>query len=126
MNQRARQRARAVVKALIPEDYERLQSIKINDLGFGYDPFGLEIESAMMAYGVAKFIYTHWFRVESHGVENVPLEGPVLVTPNHSGVLPFDGAMIMVDVTKKMETPRIMRAVVDNFAGFLPFLNTLF
>jgi len=126
MNQRARQRARAVVKALIPEDYDRLQSIKINDLGFGYDPFGLEIESAMMAYAVAKFIYTHWFRVESHGVENVPLKGPVLVTPNHSGVLPFDGAMIMVDVTKKMETPRIMRAVVDNFAGFLPFVNTLF
>jgi len=126
MNQKARQRARAIVKTLVPEDYERLQSIKINDLGFGYDPFGLEIESAMLAFAVAKFIYKHWFRVESHGVENVPLEGPVLITPNHSGVLPIDGAMIGVDLVKKMEIPRVMRAVVDNFAGFLPFVNTLF
>jgi 1-acyl-sn-glycerol-3-phosphate acyltransferase len=111
---------------LVPEDYERLQRVKINDLGFGYDPFGLEIESAMIAYAVAKFVYKNWFRVESHGVENVPQKGPVLITPNHSGVLPFDGAMLAVDLTKNMETPRVMRAVVDNFAGFLPFVNTLF
>ena len=126
MNQRARQRARAIVKRLAPEDYERLQSIKINDLGFGYDPFGLEIESAMLAFAVAKFIYKHYFRVESHGAENVPLEGPTLITPNHSGVLPIDGAMIGVDLAMRMDTPRMMRGVVDNFAGFLPFLNTLF
>lgn len=126
MNQRARQRTRAIVKMLVPEDYERLKSVKINDLGFGYDPFGLEIESAMLAYAVAKFVYQYWFRVESHGVENVPAKGPVLITPNHSGVLPFDGAMLAVDLTKNMDTPRVMRAVVDNFAGFLPFVNTLF
>ncbi len=126
MNQRARQRARAIVKMLAPDDYERLQSIKINDLGFGYDPFGLEIESAMLAFAVARYIYQYWFRVESHGVENVPLKGPVLITPNHSGVLPIDGAMIGVDLAKKLDTPRVMRAVVDNFAGFLPFFNTLF
>jgi len=126
MNQRARQRARAIVRMLAPEDYERLQSIKIHDLGFGYDPFGLEIESAMLAFAVARFVYKNWFRVESHGVENVPLKGPVLITPNHSGVLPFDGAMIAVDLALKLELPRVTRAVVDNFAGFLPFVNTLF
>jgi 1-acyl-sn-glycerol-3-phosphate acyltransferase len=71
-------------------------------------------------------IYKNWFRVESHGVENVPTTGPALVTPNHSGVLPFDGAMIAVDLATQMETPRVTRAVVDNFAGFLPFVNTLF
>jgi len=126
MNQRARQRARAIVRMLAPEDYERLQSIEIHDLGFGYDPFGLEIESAMLAFAVARFVYKNWFRVESRGVENVPLKGPTLITPNHSGVLPFDGAMIAVDLALKLDTPRVTRAVVDNFAGFLPFVNTLF
>ena len=126
MNQRARQRARAIVRLLAPEDYERFQAIKIHDLGFGYDPFGLEIESAMLAFTVAKFIYKNWFRVESRGVENVPAKGPALITPNHSGVLPFDGAMVAVDLAIQMETPRVTRAVVDNFAGFLPFVNTLF
>jgi 1-acyl-sn-glycerol-3-phosphate acyltransferase len=49
-----------------------------------------------------------------------------MITPNHSGVLPLDGLMVAVDLAKNMNKPRIMRAVVDNFAGFLPFINTLF
>ena len=47
MNQRARQRVRAIVKMLVPEDYDRLQGVKINDLGLaaelgvvGKDPRG--------------------------------------------------------------------------------------
>ncbi len=124
MNQKARQRVRAIFRRLVPEDYERLERLKINDLGFGYDPFGLELESAMLAYAAGKIVYKNWFRVESHGVENVPLKGPVLVTPNHSGVLPIDALMIGVDVVAKMECPRTMRAVVDNFAGLFPFVNT--
>jgi 1-acyl-sn-glycerol-3-phosphate acyltransferase len=126
MNSNGRRRARKVVKILAPEDYERFRSLQINDLGFGYDPFGLELESAMVAFALAKFLHQYWFRVESHGAEQVPEEGPVLITPNHSGVLPIDAAMLGVDMAIRMSRPRIMRAVVDNFGGFLPFLNTLF
>jgi len=126
MNQKGRKRARAMTRILAPEQYVRFQEIKINDLGFGYDPFGLEIESAMAAFSVAKLVYKYWFRVESHGVENVPLQGGVMITPNHSGALPLDAVMVGVDLALKMKKPRIMRAVVDNFAGFLPFVNTLF
>jgi 1-acyl-sn-glycerol-3-phosphate acyltransferase len=115
-----------MARTLAPEEYVRFQELKINDLGFGYDPFGLEIESAVAALSVAKQIYKYWFRVESHGVENVPLEGAVMITPNHSGALPLDAVMVGVDLAVKMKKPRIMRAVVDNFAGFLPFVNTLF
>jgi 1-acyl-sn-glycerol-3-phosphate acyltransferase len=126
MNSNGRRRARQVFKILAPEDYERFRSLQINDLGFGYDPFGLELESAMVAFALAKVLHQYWFRVESHGAEQVPEEGPVLITPNHSGVLPIDAAMLGVDLAIRMGRPRIMRAVVDNFGGFLPFLNTLF
>jgi 1-acyl-sn-glycerol-3-phosphate acyltransferase len=126
MNQKGRKRARALARILAPEEYVRFKDAKINDLGFGYDPFGLEIESAMAALSVAKLIYKYWFRVESYGVENVPLEGSVMITPNHSGALPLDALMVGVDLAVKMKKPRIMRAVVDNFAGFLPFVNTFF
>ncbi len=124
MNQRARKRAREIVRRLVPEDYEKLKELKIHDLGFGYDPFGMELESAMLAYAVGKYAYKYWFRVESTGAENVPETGPVLVTPNHSGVLPIDAIMIGVDMVAKMEHPRTVRAVVDHFAGLLPFINT--
>jgi 1-acyl-sn-glycerol-3-phosphate acyltransferase len=126
MNQKGRKRARALARILAPEEYARFQTVKIHDLGFGYDPFGLEIESALAAFALAKQVYKYWFRVESFGTENVPLEGPVMITPNHSGVLPMDGLMIGVDLAVKLPKPRIMRAVVDNFAGFLPFVNTFF
>ena len=126
MNHKSRKRALALARLLAPEEYVRFQDAKINDLGFGYDPFGLEKESALLVLALGKQIYKYWFRVESHGSENIPLEGPVMITPNHSGVLPMDGAMIAVDLAVNLKKPRFMRAVVDNFAGFLPFVNTIF
>ena len=126
MRQKERARVRRLFKILFPEDYERLNSIKINDLGFGYDSFGLELESAMLAFMMGQLFYKHWFRVESEGIENVPDDGPVLITPNHSGVIPIDGLMIAIDLAKKLDTPRLMRSVVYNFAGLLPYINTFF
>lgn len=126
MNPQARQRARELVRLLAPNDYDRLVNTGIQESSFGYDPFGLERESVMLAFLVFKALYKRWFRVESSGAENVPLEGPVLLTPNHSGVFPIDGAMIAVDLCTKLKRPRIMRAVVDNFACCLPFINTFF
>jgi len=126
MDQKNRKRARTLTRLLAPEEYRRFQEIKINDLGFGYDPFGLEMESAMAAFALAKQVYKYWFRVESFGVEHVPQDGPVMITPNHSGAIPIDAVMLGVDLAIKMQKPRLMRAVVDNFAGFLPFINTFF
>ena len=126
MNRKARQRARALVRLLAGEDYERLIKIEIRASEFGYDPFGLEWESAMLVYALLQFVHRHWFRVESFGIERIPLEGPVLLAPNHSGGIPIDGAMIALDLAKKMKKPRVMRGVVDNFAGSLPFINLFF
>lgn len=126
MRHKNRARVRKLLKALNPEDYERFQKIRINDLGFGYDSFGLEIESAMAAFTLFHSLYKYWFRVESSGVENIPEEGPVLITPNHSGIFPIDGAMIAIDLVKKMKKPRLMRSVLYNSAGFIPFVGTFF
>ncbi len=126
MRHKNRARVRSLLRALNPGDYEKFEKIRIKDLGFGYDSFGLEIESAMAVFTVLHYVYKYWFRVDSHGVENIPDEGPVLLTPNHSGVIPIDGAMIAIDLVKKMNRPRIMRAVLYNSAGFIPFVGTFF
>ena len=127
MNNSQRKKALKVAKALLPpEEFEKFLSVEINDVGFGYDPFGMEKEAAMLAYSLARYVYKYYFRVESFGHENIPEKGRALVTPNHSGVLPIDAVMIGVDMIKSLERPRIMRAMVDNFMGFLPFLNTFF
>jgi 1-acyl-sn-glycerol-3-phosphate acyltransferase len=99
--------------------------LAVRDIGFGFDQFGMEKESVWLGYVVARLLYKHWFRVDSAGHENIPLTGRALLTPNHSGVLPIDGAMIWCDLLHKLPRPRSMRAVVDNFMGFLPFISTM-
>jgi 1-acyl-sn-glycerol-3-phosphate acyltransferase len=41
------------------------------------------------------FYYSHWFRVEVEGIENVPDTDGALLVSNHSGALPPDAPMIM-------------------------------
>lgn len=108
------------------EEYERILSMPIKDEGYGFDPFGLEKESTMIAYLVFRYIYKHWFCVESQGHQHIPTEGRALIASNHSGVIPLDASMIAIDVTYKLAKPRIVRSMVDNFMGFLPFLNVFF
>lgn len=125
MNAKQRQMAVRIAKAIIPPDeFERISTIRIRDLGFGYDAFGMEKETALIAYALARYAYRHWFRVKSTGHGNVPVEGRALIVPNHSGVVPVDGMMIGIDLMTKLERPRVMRAMVDNFVGFMPFVNT--
>ena len=127
MNRSQRELALRIARKLLPEqEFDRLMDIPIRDEGYGFDPFGLERESAAVAYVFARYLYKNWFRVESEGHEHIPLKGRGLIACNHSGVLPLDGAMVAVDMMHKLKTPRIVRSMVDNFMGFLPFLNVFF
>ena len=49
-----------------------------------------------------------YFRPELHGIENVP-SGRVLIVPNHSGQLPFDGVVISVACLLHAKPPRLCR-----------------
>jgi 1-acyl-sn-glycerol-3-phosphate acyltransferase len=127
MNQRQRARALEWARKLMPPDeFERMESIDVHDLGFGFDQFGMEKESTILAYGLARYLHKYYFRVASEGHENIPTEGPGLIVSNHSGALPIDAAMTAVDVAMNMVKPRPLRTIVDNFAGFLPFVNVFF
>ncbi|HDH97243.1 MAG TPA: acyltransferase family protein [Proteobacteria bacterium] len=127
MTKKERQLAMNIARKLLsPKELERVMSIPIKANQFGFDPFGLERESAILAYIAAKFLYEQWFRVESRGHENIPKEGSAIIAANHSGVIPIDGAMIAVDIVKKLDPPRLVRMVVDYFAAYLPFINTMF
>ena len=45
---------------------------------------------------LAEPLYKLYWRVDVEGVENIPNEGAALLTANHSGTLPIDGAMLKV------------------------------
>lgn len=87
---------------------------------FGLDPAVLK---AMLPLG--QYLYRYYWRVETTGLEHVPKEGPALLVSNHSGVLPFDGAMIATATLTEMQPPRLARALVADWFPTLPFLSVL-
>ncbi|HZV02196.1 MAG TPA: lysophospholipid acyltransferase family protein [Planctomycetota bacterium] len=126
MNSKARARIRKLIRALDgPRGLERLESMGMDDEGFGYDRFGFERESLYAGYLFARQLYRRWFRVDSRGHENVPRSGRAILAGNHSGLLPFDGAMLAVDLLEKLEPPRPLRSIVDHFAFALPFVGQM-
>jgi 1-acyl-sn-glycerol-3-phosphate acyltransferase len=109
-----------------PEVRDRASRLAYTDLGHGYDGFGLHPDFIALGEALSRPLYEKWFRVESHGVENIPATGPAVLASNHSGSLPFDGAMIWNDVLKHTNPPRAVRAVADYFVPSLPIVSTLF
>lgn len=125
MTQKARRRAWALAERLLPPaEVERARTFPFADLGYGYDAFGMERETALLAYGVMRLLHSHWFRVQSRGIHHVPEAGAALLVPNHAGVIPIDGAMLATDVFRNLASPRVVRTVVDFFAADMPLLNT--
>jgi 1-acyl-sn-glycerol-3-phosphate acyltransferase len=50
--------------------------------------------TALVEATVSRWLYAYWFRVETEGMERVPVSGGALLLANRSGQLPYDAAMI--------------------------------
>ncbi len=108
-----------------PELEERIDKLQLNVVNeHGHDEFGFNRESLKSAVPLGLFFYEKWFRVETEGIENIPTEGPAIIVPNHSGQLPLDGMMIAIDAVKKMEPPRLPRAMIEKWFPTLPFFGS--
>jgi 1-acyl-sn-glycerol-3-phosphate acyltransferase len=117
--------ARAIAKALLPrEELARADRLRYADAGHGYDVFGLHPDWVAAGLGLFRFLYEHYFRVTSSGHEHLPPDGAAILVANHSGTLPFDGAMIYLDVARHTDPPRVPRPITDHFVPLIPFGST--
>jgi 1-acyl-sn-glycerol-3-phosphate acyltransferase len=125
-----REAVRDLVGAFLPlsarglerEIEERLRRVPNQLNEYGFDPYGMRLDSARrMALPVA-LLYRYYFRVETFGVDRVP-EGRVLLIANHAGQLPFDGAMLSTAMLLEAEPPRICRSMGEYFIPRLPWMG---
>jgi len=86
------------------------------------DEFGYDARFAGRVRPLFEFLYAVWWRVETHGVEAVPADGPVLVVANHSGVLPWDGAMMKLALRHEHPARREARLLALDMFALFPFL----
>lgn len=108
-----------------PERKERLQALARTENEYGVDPFGFNLDFSLAAVAPLVWLYRHYHRVETFGIENVPA-GRVLLVSNHSGQLPMDGAMIGVALMMEASPPRAIRSMVEKWVPTLPYVSAFF
>ncbi len=117
-----------IVDRLLSEDARRMLTAlgHLADGESALDAFGFSPTTTKNAFPFFHALYRGYFRVKSEGHEHLPKTGGAILASNHAGLLPFDAAMTIVDVALHSDPPRLTRAVVDRWAGALPFVNVLY
>ncbi|HEY3355220.1 MAG TPA: lysophospholipid acyltransferase family protein [Polyangia bacterium] len=92
--------------------------------GDGFDQWGFSPEHAKRYYAAAYWV-SRYFRPVITGLENIP-RGRVLIVPNHSGQLPFDGLVVAVACLTEAQPPRLLRPMAERWFPTLPFVNVAF
>ena len=87
------------------------------------DDFGWDEAAAAKWQPLFDFLYRVWWRVTLSGVENIPNTGRALLVANHSGVLPWDGAMVKRGIAVEHAARRQARMLVLDMFTTLPFLQ---
>ena len=113
-----------VIGAINDDIGARLRRMPTQLNEYGYDPWGLNIDAARRALVISTLLYRHYFRVETHGIENLP-DGRVLVIGNHAGQVALDAAMIGTAAVLEREPPRILRGMGEYWLPTVPFINVL-
>src|SRR5262249_39500354 len=88
------------------------------------DPFGLDHAFRERVVPAFRFLFERYWRVEAMGLHNIPASGPILFVSNHSGALPFDGAMICTALT--LHDGRIGRFLYDRFVTNVGPVDTFY
>ncbi len=77
---------------------------------------GFDATFAAKTAPLLELLYSRYFRIRIDGMEHVPGSGPALVVANHSGGLPYDGAMLLHAFRRDHPQARVLRPLVANFA----------
>ncbi len=104
---------------------ERVSLLQERYSGARFDPLGLDLLAFERAARITAFFHRAYFRTEVHGIDNLP-EGRMLIVANHSGQIPIDAAILGATLFFDAAEPRVLRAMIDRWAGELPFVSTFF
>jgi 1-acyl-sn-glycerol-3-phosphate acyltransferase len=86
--------------------------------------FGFRFETASRLFLVTGVLHRFYFRVECHGIDNLP-PGPVMLVASHgSHVLSWDGAMILTACLLEADPPRLAHGMAEHRLMELPVLGT--
>jgi 1-acyl-sn-glycerol-3-phosphate acyltransferase len=109
----------------VPFLWKRYRDFAMRDRSDVVDEFGRDPLYSARFEPILDFLYRRYFRVECRGLENVPDSGRALLVANHSGTLPYDGAIVMYALRRDHPARRDVRPLVEDFVFHFPYLGTL-
>ena len=92
---------------------------------FDTDEWGLDWEFVDAMRPFLTFLYKTYWRVETTGLKNIPVEGRALLVANHSGQLPWDGVMVGTAVLIQHPAQRLVRSLYASLLATMPFVCTM-
>jgi 1-acyl-sn-glycerol-3-phosphate acyltransferase len=94
---------------------------------YDIDALGLDPVIAEMLWHLGNFVYFDYFRVETKGIEQVPMEGAAVLAANHGGAaIPYDAIMLQMAVTNEAPTPRRVRVIGTEIFDMIPGYSHLY
>lgn len=105
---------------------ERVDLLELPFNRYGLDPFGIHKDSLARFYTMLQMMHGKYFRVRSHGIDNVPDQGRAMLIGNHSGGLPIDAGMVLASLFWDLAPPRHAHGMVEYFAQKWPFVSPWF
>jgi 1-acyl-sn-glycerol-3-phosphate acyltransferase len=91
---------------------------------FEVDDFGYDREltdRVLLAW--LRPLYTHWFRIETRGLENVPADGGALIVANHSGTIALDAVMTQLALLDHHPAARSLRMLGADLVFGMPVVS---
>ncbi len=89
------------------------------------DEWGMDPEVLEAVTPFFEFLYRKYWRVTMTGLEHVPDTSRALFVVNHSGQLPFDGAMLATGIKLDHPRNRLVRTMFASWFPTLPFVAPL-
>jgi 1-acyl-sn-glycerol-3-phosphate acyltransferase len=101
----------------------RLGTLGMSERSGEVDEFGMDEVVVRRARPLLDFLYDQYWRVDLHGIENLPDRGPCLLVANRSGLLPYDGLMISHGIEREHPAAPRPRFFVADWLITLPFVQ---
>jgi len=88
------------------------------------DEWGLDWELLDAVRPFFTFLYKAYWRVETTGIERIPVQGRALLVANHGGQIPWDGLMLNTAVFNDHPAQRLVRVLYEEWLPRMPFAST--
>ena len=108
--------------ALIQQIQRRVSTFGMSERSGEVDEFGMDEIVVRRARPLLDLLYEHYWRIELHGIDQIPDAGPCLFVANRSGLLPYDGLMVSHAIWR-MGSKLQPRFMVADWLITLPFVQ---